>query len=110
MTAPDENSLPWRNRRVIAERLGWPHERLADCERLDRDYPGWSVTWWDSRNGKPAVFRAQHRVRWRYFTHAAGATEAELLAAMAEQDRLAAEQLAEWRSLRPAGSAVIGSQ
>ncbi|GGR59742.1 hypothetical protein GCM10010168_93240 [Actinoplanes ianthinogenes] len=49
-------------------------------------------------------------MRWRYFTHAAGVTEAELVAAMAEQDLLAAEQLAEWRSLRPGGSPVIGSQ
>ncbi|WP_189337004.1 hypothetical protein [Actinoplanes ianthinogenes] len=110
MTGPDENSLLWPNRRVIAERLGWPDERLADCERLDHEHPGWSVTWWDSRHGEPAGFRARHRVRWRYFTHAAGVTEAELVAAMAEQDLLAAEQLAEWRSLRPGGSPVIGSQ
>ncbi|GAA4609754.1 hypothetical protein BJY16_007491 [Actinoplanes octamycinicus] len=110
MTGPDETGLSWRNRRVIAERLGWPDERLGDCERLDREHLGWSVTWWDSRNGEAAGFRAQHRVRWRYFTYAAGGTEAELVAAMAEQDRLAAMQLAEWRSLRPAGSIVIGSQ
>ena len=56
------SELAWRNRRVLADRLGWPDGVLEDCERLDREWPRWSIGWWaESRiRGfeRPAGFHA----------------------------------------------------
>lgn len=37
--------LAWRNRRILADRLGWPAGALAACEALDRRFPGWHTSW-----------------------------------------------------------------
>lgn len=38
--------LLWcRNRRVIAERCNWPADAVEMCERLERERPGWLVSW-----------------------------------------------------------------
>lgn len=54
--------LRWRNRRVLARRGGWPAGALAECERLDVEYPGWHF-WWLTENvfpgwERPAGFAA----------------------------------------------------
>ncbi|MEU4560247.1 hypothetical protein AB0F72_17850 [Actinoplanes sp. NPDC023936] len=36
---PELMSLADRNRRVIAERCGWPDGVLEECERLDYEHP-----------------------------------------------------------------------
>ncbi|BCJ45296.1 hypothetical protein GCM10010168_85650 [Actinoplanes ianthinogenes] len=65
MNAPDENSLSWRNRRVMARRTGWPAGALAECERLDREHPGWSFGWLPENRTRgwerPAGFAANRR-------------------------------------------------
>lgn len=38
-------ALAARNRRILAERLGWPAGALQECERLEREHPGWHVSW-----------------------------------------------------------------
>lgn len=40
-----EGDLAWRNRQVLAERLGWPDGELETCEQLERDHPGWTFSW-----------------------------------------------------------------
>lgn len=40
------------NRRLMAERRGWPGGVLDTCERLDREHPGWSV-WWQMESTVP---------------------------------------------------------
>lgn len=34
-----------RNRRLLAERLGWPAGALEACEDVERRFPGWAVFW-----------------------------------------------------------------
>ncbi|MEV6350904.1 hypothetical protein [Actinoplanes sp. NPDC051851] len=64
----DEMPLAWRNRRLIAERTGWPDGALETCERLDEDHQGWSVMWVAENPGvgreHPAGFSAT-RSGWR---------------------------------------------
>jgi hypothetical protein len=36
-----------RNRRIVAERVGWPDGAVEACERLEREYRGWDVRWLD---------------------------------------------------------------
>lgn len=56
-------TLAWRNRRVLARRGGWPAGALAECERLDREYPAWSFHWLTENRLKgwehPAGFSAR---------------------------------------------------
>jgi hypothetical protein len=33
--------LAWRNRQIIAERLGWPAGALAACEAIELAHPAW---------------------------------------------------------------------
>ncbi|WP_189081175.1 hypothetical protein [Mangrovihabitans endophyticus] len=82
--------LARRNRRVLAERLGWPSGILTVCEEIDDAYPAWSVTWhrggghdW-AREGYYAMPRAPRRSdpRWLY-----GSTPAELRHALAEHTK-----------------------
>ncbi|GLW29450.1 hypothetical protein [Actinoplanes regularis] len=111
MTEPEGKSLAWRNRRLIAERLRWPAGSLEDCERIELAHPGWTVHWLPAGiYGPTPSFRAVHLQRRRYYRWAHGADEAELIGAMAEQDRLAADQLAEWRAGMLHGWSVLASQ
>ena len=54
-----------RNRRVIAERTGWPEGAAEECERLEREHPGYSVSW--SREwkiGDPVFHRDEGFYAW----------------------------------------------
>lgn len=50
-----------RNRRIIAERLGWPEGALEICERLDRLHPPWRASWEDTM---PGTSRWAHPARY----------------------------------------------
>lgn len=44
------------NRRVIADRLGWPEGALDACLALEEQYPRWGVFWTDGgplRDSRP---------------------------------------------------------
>ncbi len=43
--AREEAELIHSNRRVVAERTGWPVGALQMCEHLDAVHPGWTVRW-----------------------------------------------------------------
>lgn len=60
--SPTPQTLARRNRPLLAERLGWPQGALADCERIDRERPGWTA-WYHAENTirgfeRPAEFVA----------------------------------------------------
>lgn len=42
---------PELNRRLVAERLGWPEGAAEACRELERDFPEWMVFW--SRGSYP---------------------------------------------------------
>lgn len=44
--------LGWHNRRVIADRIGWPEGALEACEAIERVNPDWSP-WWQAANTIP---------------------------------------------------------
>jgi len=52
-----------KNRRVIAERSGWPDGAVDACEQLERDWPDWSVSW-EAGGGKeskdPGFYANRH--------------------------------------------------
>lgn len=47
--APPGPELAAANRRLTAERAGWPRGALEMCEHLDAVHPGWTV-WWRPAN------------------------------------------------------------
>jgi hypothetical protein len=58
--APIGPYLATRNRRLFAQRGGWPDGALDACEILDAECPGWTVYWsrgpvGDSRPGFYAI-------------------------------------------------------
>jgi hypothetical protein len=55
-----------RNRRVVAERVGWPDGAVEECERLERQHPGYSVSWRDEDRTGPATFHQERGFHgWR---------------------------------------------
>jgi hypothetical protein len=84
----------WYQRAVTSFRLRWPDGVLDACEELAAEHPAWSIHWTAERG-----YHALHMVRTLSFRLARGATPDELVAAMAEMDRLCAARLAE-RSAR----------
>lgn len=42
---PDGAQLRFRNRRILSGRLRWPAGALEACERIERENPGWAVTY-----------------------------------------------------------------
>lgn len=89
--------LAAKNRRLIAERLGWPAGTVEVCERLEAESPGWSVSWSDGGGPaweKPGFYAG--RISWHRtdpgprFLHAATADElrTELAVQPARQDPL----------------------
>jgi hypothetical protein len=44
------DGLAARNRRVIAERCGWPDLAVETCEALDAEHPGWVTGWLDAND------------------------------------------------------------
>lgn len=45
MTAPEAHGFSWRNRRVFAQRQGWPAGAVEACEAIEQAYPTWRPTW-----------------------------------------------------------------
>ncbi|WP_250029295.1 hypothetical protein [Paractinoplanes maris] len=41
----DDVEMALRNRRLLAERLRWPEGALDECLRIEKDRPGYEVTW-----------------------------------------------------------------
>lgn len=86
MTSPLPPADPAKNRRLIAERLGWPDTALATCIEIENEFPGWMVYW--TQGGLPRDrdpgFRAFIQVHgWRR-TDVAGATAEELRERLAD--------------------------
>jgi hypothetical protein len=85
MTWPEDHELAWNNRRILAERLGWPVGAVQECEWVEREHPEWFPTWQDANDwsGRPAGYYAR-----RYgqdgdrYPEPYGATPLELIAAM----------------------------
>lgn len=50
--------MMWNNRRLLAERMGWPRGALEECERLDSEHAGWIVYWQDVSSRHPAAYVA----------------------------------------------------
>lgn len=78
---PHGPELGQRNRRILAERLGWPDGAVEACESVDDEHPGWHTTWaagndQRARTGYYATRRGD-RGSWVY-----GATTDELAAAI----------------------------
>lgn len=81
---PAGREMAWRNRRLLAERLGWPFGAVQECEWAEIEQPGWSPSWmqandWAERPAGYYAWRydADHRDPIQY-----GATAAELLKAI----------------------------
>jgi hypothetical protein len=99
-------SLRWHNRRVMAERREWPAGHLETCERLDDEHAGWYTNW----HPGDQCFTATHTIRQLSYRYARARTVEELVVKMAEADKLAAAQLAEWQLITPRGWKVFRSQ
>ncbi|BEL06073.1 hypothetical protein Q0Z83_042640 [Actinoplanes sichuanensis] len=60
---PPQETLAWKNRRLMAQRLPYPAGALDSCERFDRDHPFWSASWMPPNLGRgsdrPAGFGAR---------------------------------------------------
>jgi hypothetical protein len=63
---PRGAALAFKNRRVLAERTGWPEGALETCERTEQSYPNYYVNWHDANTWarSPAGFYAQYRNEW----------------------------------------------
>lgn len=42
---PPGPELAAKNRRLLAERWGWPDGALQACEKIEKLHPGWSAMW-----------------------------------------------------------------
>ncbi|MCY1141395.1 hypothetical protein OWR29_25635 [Actinoplanes sp. Pm04-4] len=56
--------MPIRNRRVLAERLRWPAGALEECLRVEKDRPGYNVSWFREWT-VPGFERAEGFYAWR---------------------------------------------
>lgn len=80
-------ALAWRNRRILADRCGWPAGALEECERLDPVYPRWWITWSPANDipgfERPAGFCGTDLDYWGWHpVPACGATTAALVDAI----------------------------
>lgn len=83
--------LAAKNRRILAERLHWPDGALETCEQIEKNLPGWDVTWaaggeltWTEPGyyaTHPHLTRGPGPRRWLY-----GATPDDLLAVIADNE------------------------
>jgi hypothetical protein len=73
---PPGPELAWRNRRIIAARIGWPAGALEACEAVEKARPDWDPYW---RDGFYATRRGP---RTRGEQPVYGADAAALLAAI----------------------------
>lgn len=95
MAAPDVpepqqvEDVPARNKRLIAERTGWPDGALAACNRIEQAHPAWRA-WWAPENIAagfecPTGFHAQFDGRHRSERITLFAPTPEELVALIEQ-------------------------
>lgn len=64
-TKPAEESMVLRNRRLLAERLGWPEGALDECLQLEEELPGFEVAWFGEwKVADPAFCRAEGFYAW----------------------------------------------
>jgi hypothetical protein len=103
LSGPERERL---NRRIIAERTGWPVGAVEACERIERDHPGRVVAWmheyrcqtpgFDREEGFYAWWRGDDPGRWlaghghvrraEYYGADADALEKALLTGAAHPD------------------------
>ena len=82
---PPGPELAAKNRRLFAQRLGWPDGALEACEQLDQAHAGWYANW--SPGGSPSrpdagyYTRRWHQERGEPFAY--GRTPEELSAVIA---------------------------
>jgi hypothetical protein len=106
MDLTNTRKLAWHNRRVIAERLGWPDGVLETCEQTEPQHPGWSLSW----HKDDETFTAMHQVRQISYRYVRCQTIEGLAEKMREADAQAAAQMAEWELITPRGWSVLKSQ
>lgn len=51
---PPGPELAAKNRRILAERVGWPGGAVEACEAFDATHPEWSATWHAGNDARPA--------------------------------------------------------
>ncbi len=66
------------NRRIIAERLGWPDGAREACETLEADNPGWHAYWQSADARRAEGFYASHDNHYHLEPPMYGATPEEL--------------------------------
>lgn len=54
------------NRRILAERLGWPGGAVVVCQLIDHWYPGWHTSW---RDANPILWRPAGWYAWHDDMH-----------------------------------------
>jgi hypothetical protein len=73
------------NRRILAERLGWPGGAVVICQLIDHWCPGWHSSYWHANpwTGRPAGWFAFHDDAAAREEHLYGATPQDLRKAIA---------------------------
>lgn len=64
-TLQGREALARSNRRVLAERLGWPAGHLEACEQVDVDRPGWFASWYKANLAPPEFAHPARFSGWR---------------------------------------------
>ncbi len=75
---PALHQIVTRDRRRFAEQLGWPDGTVEACERIEREQPGWRVSWLPANpvrgHERDACFWARREWPWHEI-HAADPAE-----------------------------------
>ena len=81
--------LAWRNRQVLAQRLGWPAGALEACEAIELQHPDWHPSYCQANTTpgfeSPAGFYATRRHARRGEPRAYGADAVALRQAIQER-------------------------
>ena len=80
----DPKNQAWKNRRTLAERLGWPAGALEACEEVEQEHPEWHISYSSGggRTWSRAGFYAKRKAAWRPEPAPYGANTDELVAAI----------------------------
>lgn len=81
-TPEQRRALAVRNRRILAERTGWPDGALQACEDFDARHPGWHCTWLEANTIKGWERPAGFSVRQNGETHGRNGIFRENIAAL----------------------------
>lgn len=112
-TEKQRAALRASNRRIIAQRAGWPAGVLQACEDLDGEHPGWAVGWLPENYARgwerPAGFCASRVDRAvigadRVFGLTASDLRARIAAVEARQTAKVAADQRRWESMRALGA------